>query len=326
MDENARYVRLGLFVLLAAGMLLAGIGILGSGLFAPERTLAETYLDESVQGLAEGLPVKARGVTVGRIEEIGFAFMKYGNTRDPVRKYDELIRIVVSLDNSRLAITAERLQRFIEEGMRIRLAMAGLTGVAYLEIDMADPARYPFKTLPWEPEHLYIPSRPSTSRQFLDSLDTLMTQLEAAQLDKVGGDLRVLMASLTRTVNEDLAPALKELKGVAAGVPGTQARIDALVASIDRLVAQVGTALDRDVRPAVASVSEAAKEATPVLRDASRVVRRADLLLAGKRETLAEILENLRAATDELRLLVGQLRRNPGGVILGEPPPRKEAK
>ena len=325
MNENARYVRLGLFVLLAAGMLLAGIGILGSGLFEPERTLAETYLDESVQGLSEGSAVKARGVTVGRVEEIGFAFMKYRNPTDEIRKYDELIRIVVSLDNSRLAMEPERLQRFIEEGMRIRLAMAGITGVAYLEIDMADPARYPVKTLPWTPEHLHIPSRPSTSRQFLDSLDTLMTQLEAAQLGKVGSDLRTLMAALTRTVNEDLAPALKELKGVAARVPETQARINAVVASIDRLVVQVEKMLDRDVRPAATGIAEAAKEATPVLRDAGRVVRRADLLLAGKREALAEILENLRAATEELRLLVNQVRRNPGGVILGEPPPRKES-
>jgi ABC-type transporter Mla subunit MlaD len=325
MNENARYVRLGAFVLAAAAMLVAGVGILGSGLFKREPVLAETYFDESVQGLAEGSPVKARGVTVGRVEEIGFAFVTYGFNLGHASQ-EKMVRVVLSLDDRRMPMSPERFQRLIADGMRIRVAMAGITGGAYLEIDMVDPARFPVASVPWTPVHLHIPSCPSTGRQLLDSVDKLLTQLEAAQLDKVGGDLRTLLTSLTRSIDGELTPALRELRGTVTKLPGTQDRLDRLLESIDRLAAQALQALDRDVHPAVEALTGAVKEAGPVVRDAGRVVRRADLLLAGRTETLSEILDNLRAATDELRQLSGQLRRNPGGVLLADPPPQREEK
>src|SRR5438128_11245595 len=65
--------KLGLFVLLAVGVMLGTIFWLGARRFRRESFPAISYFDESVQGLDVGSPVKFRGVIVGTVSHITIA-------------------------------------------------------------------------------------------------------------------------------------------------------------------------------------------------------------------------------------------------------------
>ena len=65
MDSEARYFKLGAFVLVAVGIAVAAIVVLGAGTLFQKRFTVETYMDESIQGLDVGAPVKYRGVRIG---------------------------------------------------------------------------------------------------------------------------------------------------------------------------------------------------------------------------------------------------------------------
>ncbi|MEO8627832.1 MAG: mammalian cell entry protein, partial [Betaproteobacteria bacterium] len=67
MTRQQLYVRLGAFILLVGAALIALIIFLGAGSFLRKDITAETYFDESVQGLDVGSKVLFRGVMVGNI-------------------------------------------------------------------------------------------------------------------------------------------------------------------------------------------------------------------------------------------------------------------
>ena len=70
--DQVRYYRIGLFMVIGC-MLLAGFLLLVVGSnWLHQATPAESYFDESVQGLHVGSSVKFRGVTVGQVKKISF--------------------------------------------------------------------------------------------------------------------------------------------------------------------------------------------------------------------------------------------------------------
>ena len=70
MKRRGSYFKLGLFVLVAVGLGLAALVVLGVGVFFRQPVYMETYLDESVQGLDVGSPVKHRGVQIGVVQQL----------------------------------------------------------------------------------------------------------------------------------------------------------------------------------------------------------------------------------------------------------------
>src|SRR5215471_14783264 len=77
MSESVSYTRLGAFVLAGVALLVAAVVVLGGGLLRPPGVLLETYFDESVAGLEVGAPVHYRGVQIGTVSEIAFAYDVY---------------------------------------------------------------------------------------------------------------------------------------------------------------------------------------------------------------------------------------------------------
>ena len=69
--ENLRYFKIGLFVIGATIIAIFGVVALGVGTVFKTKNLVETYIEESVQGLDVGSPVKFRGVLVGKVDEVG---------------------------------------------------------------------------------------------------------------------------------------------------------------------------------------------------------------------------------------------------------------
>ena len=145
--EKLSYFKIGLFVIAAIVVGVIGVVVLGAGRVFQKKALVETYIDESVQGLDVGSPVKFRGVPVGNVERITLTSAEYATKRQYV-----LVRMSVSPNIFQFPVTdpnSQELKRELDRGFRVRLAAQGLTGVAYLETDYLDPERNPALEIDW---------------------------------------------------------------------------------------------------------------------------------------------------------------------------------
>ncbi len=144
MIANAHF-KIGLFAIaFVAAVVATSIG-LGWRRTHEATVRYETYFDETIQGLDLGAPVKYRGVTIGKVAEIGVA---------PDRRH-----IRVRLGIARSATRRLDLDR-IQGAVRAQLATQGVTGVRFIDIDLPD-APSPPPRLSFTPGEPYIPSRPS---------------------------------------------------------------------------------------------------------------------------------------------------------------------
>ena len=74
--ERASFLRVGV-LLLVGGAIALGLILFIGGQRIRQGERFETYFRESVQGLDVGAPVKYRGVTLGRVTEIGLVNAEY---------------------------------------------------------------------------------------------------------------------------------------------------------------------------------------------------------------------------------------------------------
>ena len=135
--ERLSYFKVGLFVITAVVLGVIGVVVLGGGKFFQKTNIIETYIDESVQGLDVGSPVKFRGVLVGNVEQITLSGVEY-----PTRRSYVVVRAGISRNVFQFPLTDPADPAFMAEvqrGLRVRLAPQGLTGQAYLEADYLNP-------------------------------------------------------------------------------------------------------------------------------------------------------------------------------------------
>src|SRR6266508_1757256 len=128
-------------IVVISAIVIGVVGVVGLGACAifQKRSLIETYIDESVQGLDVGSPVKFRGVPVGRVEQISLTSAEYSTRRQYV-----LVRVAISSNIFQFPVNdpnSPALKNELDRGFRIRMAAQGLTGVAYVETDYLDPER-----------------------------------------------------------------------------------------------------------------------------------------------------------------------------------------
>jgi ABC-type transporter Mla subunit MlaD len=269
MSAKASYYKIGLFVIAATALIVLGVVAMGAGAFMQNRVVVETYFDETVQGLDVGSKVKYRGVEIGNVSEITLASNAYeavGFTSEDNR----YVVVRVALKPNVFAEASEdairsRLQTEIERGLRVQLALQGLTGSAYLEVNYHEPPP-PIPRIGWTPSELYMPSAPSIVTRFTDSLDEVLRTLESADIEAIGENIARGMQSLAdatsaarvedigretvgllrevRETNRRLAEvveemALPKLTAEAAGaVTGARDMIQGSAVKLDRILAQ----------------------------------------------------------------------------------------
>jgi ABC-type transporter Mla subunit MlaD len=303
--NEARYFRVGLFVLGGIVLAVATILTLGAGRLFAQPVVMETVFDESVQGLDVGAPVKLRGVKLGTVSWIGFVGDRYelpaGDAREARRV---LVRMeLTGADGGRSeAERARNLAALVERGLRLRLTPLGITGVSFLEADFVDPERNPPLAISWRPEVLYVPSTPSTITQITSAAERLMTRIDRLDVEGLLTNLDTLLVNVNEAVET-------------ADVDGVQRSVSSLLEELESTVAGLRDAVRAARVPAIS------EDARGTLREASATLVRLQLLLDRGGEDLSATLENLRVATQNLREVSETARSYPSFLLLGEPPP-----
>jgi ABC-type transporter Mla subunit MlaD len=330
------YLRVGALVLAGLALGIGFILFLTADRLTGSNQQFETYSRESVQGLEVGAPVRYRGVSIGRVSEIGLVSAEYRRPQgDPYGAAFQLVYVRFAVDNARIGETLS-LEDAIRIGLRVRIAAQGITGVNYLELDFVDPLRFPPRPVPWEPRFPYVPAVPSTVAQVQGAAEQLLERLQAVDLPALLDNVIGLVADLRGQVKDgDLAVTLREAAELMrvlraatqeADLAGTATELRGTAADARRLLAS------REIAQVLANAAAATAELRAVAARLPGSVNTLDASLRTARSVstdiqaeLAPILRDLRAAVANLRDTTEQLRRYPSQAIFGAPPPAPPA-
>jgi phospholipid/cholesterol/gamma-HCH transport system substrate-binding protein len=340
------YFKIGLFVISATVLAVIGIVALGAGALFKQKNLVETYIEESVQGLDIGSPMKFRGVLVGKVDEITLTNVEY-----PTRRRYVLVRVDITSNVFEFPLgdpTDPIFRSELERGFRVRLAAQGLTGVAYLEADYLNPEFNPPLEIDWQPKYPYIPSARSRITQLSDSVERILRNIEAidipqltasveksllamtklaegANLEKIGIQANALLNELTETSqqlkNLVANPELKSAFADAAAAAGGARRI------IEQAEKPLGQML-ADLPRAAESLDRLVTRLDAVSADlpetsvqARQVLQRLNRLISGQQQDIEKTLENLRVISENVKELTDSSLKYPSQVLFGTPPP-----
>ena len=352
MNSDARYFKLGLFVIAGVGLIVGGIVVFGAASLFQDYVVVETATRDSVEGLTVGAAVKYAGVTVGKVSNIEMASWRHrqsdGDKALQLRPYIEIdmqIRreIVVAKTSAEMK---RNLAEGVARGMRVRMASSGLTGPAYMEIVYVDPAENPAATLPYTPGDLYLPSARSQMAEIFSNAESLMRQLNKADVDTLITDFKRLVNDTDRSINElnsrelsaKVSSLVDELHAstrrvhqvlddpkVTKGIDSAAAAMNDLPAITSRLrdsTARVDEILrDPKVQKTIDELSQTSASAAPAAADLRRVLRKLDVLISSQGDDLTAILANLRRVLNDGSAIVQDAKSNPSRVLFGEPPP-----
>lgn len=328
-SKNAA-LRVGMFVVGAIIALLALVFFLSGSVLHPGMPY-ETYFSESVQGLDTGTAVKFRGVTIGKITDIGLVTAEYPPPNGALKNQEVYRQVVVrfSVDPRKIG-QAVNINQAIAHGLRVQITPQGITGLAYLEITFVSPTQYPVTPVPWTPDSPILPSIPSTLTQVQDAVEQVLSSFSKIDVGKMVGDLTQLTETLDQEMttgdahhaiaNANMLLANLNTQLAAADLPATTAAARNLVNGPQ--TRQILSQLNQTTQ----QLSKASAQLPALITASQATVNQAAETTADLQALLQPVLENLRTTTASLNALTQQLKNNPAQVLLGAQPPPEDEK
>ena len=304
MSAKPNTFKIGLFTLIALGLLVAGVLAFGVKSYITPKTRFETAITGEVSGLSVGSSVQFRGVPVGQVSRITFAWTVY-----PKSKSNYII-IEFNVDKSQLPLPpgmdmATALQQAIARGLRAMVKGQGITGTSILALDTLDPNSNPPPPIDYTPRFYYVPSAPAQFTRMLESVETSLDNLERVDLASISRSLTNTLDSSTRLVDR-----LDEFN-----VQSISSNANALLVKAGDLVTNLQAAIQSMKLESVASNTD---QLVVGLRESNAKLQ---LVLdhAGS-APLQKTVSDLGAAAQSLNDVLTQLKQYPSGFIFGQPP------
>ncbi|MDD2703753.1 MAG: MlaD family protein [Acidocella sp.] len=325
MDSKRAALKVGLFVLGGFIVLLGLLFFLSGSMLHPGKPY-ETYFRESVQGLDVGTAVKFRGVTIGKVTDVGLVMAEYPAKTESEKHQRVYQQVVVRFQlNPRKMGEMGNIKDAVAHGLRVQIAPQGITGLSYMDLSFVNAAQYPAQTIPWTPNSTVIPSVPSTLTQVQDAAEQVLSALSNVDLPKIAGQISSLTAALNDEITTgDAHQAVANVKILLAtlntqvqqaDIPGTSAAVRNLAGGPQtmKILAQLNQTTAQLVKISAA---------LPTLVASSQAtITQANETTADLQAQLLPMLQDMRATTANLRALSASLQRNPGQVLMAPPPP-----
>ena len=327
MSTKVNKTVIGIFMVSAVALLVAGVVVLGSGKFFKERPRYVMFFQGSVQGLSVGSPVVFRGVKVGEVSDIKISYdPKDMSVRIPViveLGEGKIITVGGASYKPREAETeAQFSKRMIAMGLRAQLAMQSfVTGQLMISLDF-----YPDKPAVLVGVDKKYPELPTIPTP----LQELTRKLEKLPIEDILNKVQDAMTGISKIVNSPETVAT--LRSVSAGVDETRA----LVRNVDKQVGPAGAnineaakefkklaiRLENDIGPLMASVTKTSDEAGVAL-SRSQAIMSGDSPMGYR---LMKALEEFEAAARSVRALADTLDQHPEVLLYGKKSNKEAAK
>jgi ABC-type transporter Mla subunit MlaD len=317
--------RVGFFVLAGVLALLAFIIFLSGDSLHPGLRY-ETYFEESVEGLDVGTAVKFRGVTIGKVTDVGLVSAEYPPDdvhADDMKVYHQVV-VRFQVDPKKIGKHGD-ISDAIAHGLRIQIEPQGITGLAYLDLSFANPAQFPLQPVPWTPDSTVIPSMPSTLTQVQNAVQQLMASLGQVNFQKIINNTSSIIAVLNDELSSGDAHEALAKANLLLGTLNTtvqQANLPATTASVRTLAdGPQTTQILAQLNATTAQLAKISAELPALVASSQATINQANETTADLQAQLGPILQDMKTTTANLRELTDELKRNPSQVLLGAAPP-----
>ena len=235
MSKKANTTAIGLFVIGAVLLVVAGIVIFGSGQFFVKKYDYVAYFTGSVKGLNVGAPVLWNGVRVGEVTKIVMEFdakelamrtavvfqLKRGNSK--IVNHEYYVGIAKTTQD-------EIMIDLVNRGLRAQLApQSVITGLLFLKLDFFPESKstlFGDETMGSDLEMTEIPTVPS-------SMEELAKTFENLPLQQIAQNLEDMTAGIDQLVNSPhIAAILASVEGAAATLDQTLINLTTQLASL----------------------------------------------------------------------------------------------
>lgn len=310
METRAHHVLIGAFTLLVVAAALAFVLWLAKSHTDQDYGVYDVVFNEAVTGLSKGGGVQYSGITVGEVTQLSLA-------PDDPRKVIARIRVAG--------------QTPIKVDTHAKLALAGVTGVAFIQLSGGTPNSPPLKPQPDE-EVAVIVAQPSALASLLASGEDIVTSVNESLIrvgqllseDNVKHVSRMLdnLDVLVGTVADrrgDISDVIGQLSGVAKDLKSTLAHVNSLAGSADGLLRKDAAELISALQRAVDSINQAAASADGVIAENRGAV---STFTNQSLRQLGPTLSELRETLDAVQKLADELGRS-NSVLLGNEKPKE---
>ena len=321
--KQASKTLIGIFIIGAVALAVAGVIIFGSGRFFKKANLYVIYFSGSVKGLQVGAPVSFRGTITGEVKEIITVF-DYSDL-------SLLIPVIIELDLTKFAVIASEQKRdhldlLIEKGLRGRLEIQSLvTGQLLIDFDFYpdSPANLLAKNL--SELNLDFKELPSIE----GDIQKLIKKIEDLPIDKIANEAYGLIVDFRQLIkspdiSESFATLHKALKNADKFIKHLDEQVDPLATNTLGAIEDARLLVkntDQRTQPAIKSIRTAAEEAILSLRQAKKTLKTADGVMAEQsplRRDVADSLNEIADAARAVRILAEYLEQNPDALLRGK--------
>lgn len=333
MNNKANPVVIGAFVVSALAVLIIALTAFGASKFFEKTESAICYFRDSVNGLEVGAPVKYKGVTIGKVDNI-LIFPAPQNPRK------SLIAAKLSIDTTTIKKRSmgetkskdpkAQMQSQIDDGLRAKLNFQSIvTGMLYIELDYIDEIK-PYRlhnAINYE-NAIEIPVEDSGISDTIKMMEHTLQEISQIDFKGIFENLNGLLKNSSekiaqldvKAINQNLVQTLENTNAILA-----QAKNENLAGELKEAIVQAKTTLELS-QGAIGGLAEDAKKtmqkANAVMDGANTLIGNANAIVSPNSPFLYDIslfLKNISSAANSIKALADFLDRNPNALLTGRP-------
>ena len=319
---------IGVFVLGAMAVAVAGIIFVGSVQIFSENEEFIIYFDESVSGLDIGSQVKFRGVPMGQVKDI---FIRY-NQIELSAHIPVLIEIEISRLANKLGISVditddEEYFEQVNEGLRAQLVMESfITGLYYIDLSYIEDAPPP-NFIQEKIIYKEIPSIKSPFAEIGQSATEIIARLSAIDIEKINNKLVSLLESANDAIDDvnfkKISDSLIDATESIAELVNSE-NVQAVLENLKTALAEIrnlSLKLEENIDPVLAGADATNQEVQKTLVSLRNTADRIEEALTPESSIRYEVeraLSELSAAAQSIQQLSDYLERNPRSLLTGK--------
>lgn len=294
----------GVFVLGAIALIVAGVLFFGSGAFLEKRIPLVSFFPGSVAGLRDGAAVTLRGIRVGQVKSIGIRVKPDTSMITQVNM--ELMPGTVTLYGAPTPYGKDVVPTLVQNGFTAQLVMQSfVTNLLNVDLDFrpgVKASRLGLSTT--------VPEMPTVPSDF----EAITKKLQQIDIAKALDSVERTLASVNGVLESpELKQTVKELPGLMSAFRHTLNTIDRQVATLSGTGREAITSSAADLQKTLAA-------ARGTFKNADTALDGANVLLDPRGRTLIQsqrAVDDLAAAAARLRNLAERVDRDPSVLIRG---------